>query len=424
MANNVPDYDVVVVGAGMAGLSAARRLVDSGLTVVVLEARDRIGGRLYTDPDFAGVPIELGAELLHGPDIETWALVRAAGVQTVAADRDRNLGPAMGVPGPPVVDFAVAELPHPNENGYDYLHRIGFPSEKWTESFVMWGIDTEDLPHQSARELFETGAFAEAAAKDISQTATGDLITYQDWRTLGGYRQIFAPLLSGVAITFDAVVRAISYAEHEVTVAYEKSGAPQRIHARTAIVTLPIGVLRAGDVEFSPQLPDSHQAAIDGLGAITAFHPVYEFAKPVIPADVTGLWDITKNPPSWWSSSRGHADYNGETVTGWATGDDARSLVALGHDKALATALLALRDMVDESALTPLRATFHDWDADPFTRGAYSYVRPGGHGARAALAEPVADTLYIAGEATDVPMVHGAFRSGHRAAGEVIDMLG
>lgn len=424
--------DVVVLGAGMAGIKAAHDLVQAGKSVVVLEARDRIGGRLFTDHSFTSVPVELGAELLHGPNIPTWELIRAVGAETVPANADRNVGPPMGVPGPSDFDFASAPEPYNDENAYDYLMRIGFTEDKWTESFWMWDIDTEPFKYQSAKSYYDSDAFAGTAEEDIGQTGTGDIFEFDDWRTLGGYDQIFEPLIGSLDIRLRSAVREVARNRDGVEVRFNNRpgrgngnayGRDETIQARACVVALPVGVLQR-DVTFSPALPDSHQAALRGLGMVTAFHPVFEFDRPVIPADVTGLWDTTQNPPSWWSSSRGYSQLTGEIITGWACGDNARELLDRGDDYALRESVKAIRHMVGDPSLTPIRSRVHNWSADPYARGAYTFIRPGGQGSKQALAASVSNQLFFAGEATRSGTVHGAFQSGQRAAKEALTVLG
>jgi monoamine oxidase len=179
------------------------------------------------------------------------------------------------------------------------------------------------------------------------------------------------------------------------------------------VATLPIRVLRAGDVVFDPPLPAAHRDAVDALDATDAVKLLMEFDRPVLPggAEIVSpdgglaFWPVSRLSPS-----------APEIVSVWAAGDAARALLALPEDERFAEGLRALGESVGQAPPAPVRRGTHDWTRDPYSRGAYLYVPPGAHDAPAALAAPVGGVLFLAGEATTGEnTVEGAYDSGYDA---------
>jgi monoamine oxidase len=188
------------------------------------------------------------------------------------------------------------------------------------------------------------------------------------------------------------------------------------VSGSAAIVTLPLGVLKAGGVRFSPPLPQAKRAAIDGLGLTAAVKLFYRFARPVLPPGADALSVEAGLPRFFWvSTPPGAPD---QVLTGWAVHAQARELLALGEEAALARGLATLQSVLGPVA--PVARRLSEWETDPFTRGAYSMTPAGAAGLRAALAEPAHGRLFWAGEATasdaEASTVHGAYTSGLRAA--------
>jgi len=193
--------------------------------------------------------------------------------------------------------------------------------------------------------------------------------------------------------------------------------------ADQAILTLPLGVLKAGGVRFIPELPQEKQQAIAQLGIADAVKLFYHFDTPVLPPGITELYVPGANPDEWWSSSRGHGVHY-EILTSLATGAKARELLALPPKQALAQGLETLRQALNRPDLTPSKSHLAHWRDDPYALGAYSKASVGASTARAVLARPVGGQLFFAGEHTAsnawAATVHGAYASGKRAAQEVL----
>ncbi|MBW4437792.1 MAG: FAD-dependent oxidoreductase [Pleurocapsa minor GSE-CHR-MK-17-07R] len=406
--------EVLVIGAGMAGLKAARDLQDAGLAVQVLEARDRIGGRIHTDRDFAPVPAEMGAELIHGLGAETWEIVRQQGIATRPVRRILMRGnkgrwqPLEEVSNGDR-DWELPVLPQDHESVQAYLSRLRVSPNEYPDLVHRLRIDTAELHEVSALEV---------AQQVSAQLEEGELEGDADFRVHGGYDQLVHALADGLHIHHGAQVELIDYSGLEVRV-YCTNGA--LFTAPRVILTLPVGVLQSRMVRFLPALPASRQAAVDALKMSDVVKLHVYFDAPVFPPGVDGMVDLDGTPPYWWNASSG-SGAQGELLVGWGAGDAARRLIALGPQDGLALALDQLRGVLGRADLKPAAARLHHWNADPFARGAYSFVPPGAHQARSVLSAPLEDRLFWAGEATDsrYGTVHGAYRSGARAAVEVL----
>ncbi|MFE3458425.1 flavin monoamine oxidase family protein [Nocardiopsis aegyptia] len=383
------EWDVAVIGAGVTGLSAARNLADHGLRVVVLEARDRIGGQLYTDHGFTSVPVELGAGLIHGAAASTWELVDWAGAETVRVRSEPRAVPGTSVDG--------AAPPRDDESAADYLRRLGVPEADWPPV----SEENEPLSRWSAAWMVERGEFDWWSAPRA------------DFRVVGGYDRLLAPLAYGLRIDLGRRVRAVRWSGGGVELAVSGPGGAERVRARRCVATLPIRVLRAADVAFDPPLPAAHRDAIAALDATDAVKLLMEFDRPVLPADADPLaWDGDLDV---WSVSR-LSPTAPEVVSVWAAGEAARALLALPEDDRFDAGLRALGEAAGQAPPDPVLRTTHDWTRDPHSRGAYLYVPPGAHDAPAALAAPVGGVLFFAGEATTGEnTVEGAYDSGYDA---------
>lgn len=404
--------DVLVIGAGIAGLKAAHDLQQNGLQVIVLEARDRVGGRIATDRSFAGIPIELGAELVHGTSAETWELIRAHQISTHA------LGPTAVRPGrrwqtasQAEEEFSLTDIPrrpHPDESLERYLLSLGLKPRDWPDEVRLLELDTEQASKWSAATVFDR--FAHALEHHLDQ---------RDFRVPVGYDQLPLALAKGLDICFNQIVSQIHWAGPDVHVV---TTTHQQYTAAKVIITLPLGVLKAGMVTFDPPLPAEKQSAVAALGICDIVKVFFHFERPVLPSGIDSILDERGIPPVWWRGSAGHAETSGQVLVGWAAGDHARQLINAGEEEALKIALQSVRRTLNEPRLQPKNEYLAQWNDDPFTLGAYTYTPPLAEDAQIRLAAPTDAKLFWAGEATDhlwFSTVHGAYRSGRRAASEV-----
>jgi polyamine oxidase len=385
-------WDVAVVGAGVAGLSAARNLADHGLSVIVLEARDRIGGQLYTDHGFSSVPVVLGAGLIHGWEAYTWELVEQTGARTL------RVRAGAGVPEP----IQTPEPPRDDEDAAAYLRRMGVPEDRWPPV----SIDNEALDRWSAVWMHEYGLF------DWWSTPR------ENFRVVGGYDSLLPPLSHDLDVRLEHTVRGVRWSGRGVVLDVSRPGEGNggatgnsiQVRADRCVLTLPIGVLKAGDVAFEPELPSGHRDAVDALDHTDALKLVYEFDRAVFPADEDALgWDEDSGFVFWCLSRE-----DPEVVVAWSAGEKARELLGMAPDQRFAAGLAALSESLGEELPEPVARTTHDWAADEFSRGAYLFVPPGAHDAPQALAVPLEGVLYFTGEpTTGENTVDGAYASGY-----------
>lgn len=420
------DADVIVVGAGAAGLAAARALHDAGRRVIVLEARDRIGGRVWTDHRFGPVPVERGAEFIHGEQADTWAWVARAGAQTelVARWSGRRLVQGNGaLVGPDVFerrpDLAVVFTLEERLAAY---HGPDISLAEWLDAQQFSSLAAHIADLRMAHSNCATPAtisVAELAHElRISDKGPGD------FHILDGYDHVLALIADGLDIRLGTPAIAIQWGEDgvEVNVQTSKpSNVPTfgRFSSRHAVVTLPLAVLQSGAVAFDPPLPGKQQQAIAALNMAPAMKLILRFEEPLWDRDMTFL--TARDPiPVWWTIRPG-----APLLTGFITGPRAARLAAAGPAGALEQGLAELTAIFGDAPRRLLADhLLVDWAADEWARGGYSSVPPGKHGMRALLAQP-AGALHFAGEATvfasNPATVHGALHSGERAAAEILN---
>jgi monoamine oxidase len=433
---NLDSFETVILGAGAAGLAAASTLATREGSVLVLEARDRVGGRIWTrtEPDHPW-PIELGAEFIHGEPEATFTLMRRFGV------------PAVDAQGPHWT-LARGRL-REREGTFRVLRRALLRSRPRLRSrdlsfeAFLDGIGPRQLPRE-ARELaralvegFDAADPARVSARSvIAEWADGGAVDAPQFRPFGGYGALLAPLVSSleqgdVRLQFNAVVRAVRWRKGSVEVEGIRLGEAFRVRARRAIVTLPLGVLQqpdgaTGAVRFEPPLGKERAlrqlAAGPVLKVILRFREAF-WEKAERGACRTGsFFHAPEAPfPTFWSA----LPVRVPLLVGWAGGPKAARLAGAGTERIVKEALASVRQMFGPGAgrARPESATVHDWQRDPFARGAYSYVLAGGGNARKVLAQPLEQTLYFAGEAADASgeagTVAGALLSGGAAADKI-----
>ena len=428
-------WDVIVVGAGVSGLSAARQLADAGKNVLVLEARDRIGGRMWTDRRAMPIPIERGCELIHGgPHVSTWQYVESQGLQTHMFTRYfRKVNAADNWQSRDVIGHfhfprglpAGLRLPLPapaaNQSAADYLGRLGLPPENWPINVHRLAIDSGPLYNQPAAAVLATlekcvrisldpSLFTPVPLPDPDDPARND----GDYKVIGGYDQILRPIATGLDVRLSSPVTRI---EHRAS-GVEVLAAGRTFRAKRCILALPAGVLRAGSVTFSPPLPESRQRMLASYRYLPVFKSLLEFDHPVLsfdgrPTDQSAIY--TLDPKSMWNASLGTAGYPGEIWVNWSTGDAAKRLWDLPEQQRFDASLQQVRAAAGDAGLNYRSAVIHDWKSDPFALGAYGYEDVPG------MTDPVGESLYFAGMQTH--SVHTSHDSGRACAREVLQSL-
>lgn len=400
--------EVLVIGAGAAGLAAAAELAQAGRAVLVVEARSRAGGRCDTRrlPGLA-VPVELGAEFIHGRPQATLELLREAGI--AALDTTRTQRVLLDGRLRAVDVFAEARKAMRRRPAKDLAFRAFLARQRLSSmtrvlaTMMVQGFDAADPGDASAQAIIEEW---------------GTAVTASHMRPLGGYGPLLESLVTkGVRMQLQTVVRAVRWSRGSVEVEGAFRGKPWRARAPRAVVTLPLGVLQSGAIRFTPRL----EKPLEKLASGPVIRVAMAFRSAFWEKDHPGVafFHSPRAPfPTFWTPLPMHAPL----LTAWAGGPKAARLTGSSERKLLHHALASVRAVL-KSEEEPQASLVHDWQADPYARGGYSYVRVGGTGAREELAAPLEETLYFAGEATDAEeagTVGGALASGMRAAREIL----
>lgn len=420
----------LVIGAGAAGLAAARTLQAANGSVTVLEARDRLGGRVHTDYDLASHPVEYGAEFLHGENIMTWDWVRRYRLATLPAFDDYQHQ---------FVYANQALLPFRQWSTIPGLEALalmaGSPLDERMASWVDAGKPDMSLAqflelHQiewspEVRRLvdhFLSGSYA--ANLDqlgvyglMEATYAGDGDRY--FRLQQGYSHLLEQFAAGLDIRYATPVTRISWSPSGVQV---QTDTGQTYTAQQVVITLPLALLQANAVKFEPPLPAAKLEAIQGLGVGHITKLILKFDQPWWPPELESC--LTPLDTQFWWRPGWQRPNEAPILTAFTGATGADTLGALGRDGAIQTGLQHLAQMFDRPLADRLvDARFVDWQADPYAQMAYSYVPVDGAGLRSQLAQPVDRALFFAGEATHptrAATVHGALESGSRAAQEIL----
>lgn len=430
--------EVVIIGAGAAGLAAAHTLKEAGLTVKLLEARDRAGGRVHSRRDFVdGEPFEMGAEFVHGLPASLWKLLSAHRLKASLVEGERLCfrGGALAGCGEGM-ERALAFLARSSAADEPVGRRIRRARASGELQPVQAELAASYVEGFYAAPLDKAGALPIAQMERASTKVDGALA----FRVLAGYdaviERLARPLLAG-ELVLNAVVRDIAWRRGEVLVRAEsRTGfSLEPFRARAALVTVSVGVLKArrgepAALRFSPEMREKRRvlASVE-MGSVVKL--VLRFREP--------FWRKVAQPlafvhsrstavpvPTWWTLAPREAPL----LVGWSAGPAAEAL-AFEPEAALLDAgvrslarLFSRRRAEIERALEGWRIA--DWLADPYARGAYAWYPVGSLETPTLLAEPVDATLFFAGEAThstEAGTVHGALETGERAARQILAAL-
>lgn len=419
--------DVLIIGAGAAGLMAANKLQEAGYKIEILEARNRIGGRIWTDCSH-GSPMELGAEFIHGKPQETLALLKTSHLKIVESccnDLFKNKE-----------DFVSTDF----GKMIHELHQQIDPHQKMSYATFLKTAQATPFQKKIARSYVENFHAAEpdfisTEAISAAEQASHKNGEEKNYRVAQGYDALINFLVTSLptsSIHLQHVVQEISWKPQHVTVTAATPTGEKKYYARQLLITVPLGILQAnqgetGAIRFYPELTSKKEA----LSHLKMGHVLKiliqckerfwekqgRFGVLVVPdAEICGWW--TQEPEK------------SNILTGWVGGPFATQAISWETPRLMEHVINSLATAFDKNKreLEPLieNITWHNWSHDPFSRGAYSY--PGIKGLQAArsLAEPIEETLFFAGEATDYQgnygTVHGALASGTRAAKQIMKL--
>jgi len=440
----VPPPRVIVIGAGMAGLAAAQRLKASGFEVKVLEARDRVGGRMYSATNATGTTLDLGASWIHGHQPQFEELV--TGMNLVQKNTDftamrfyNSSNQGMDVTESMWEDlklrladaFAWNALLYPDrtvQSVLDIMWATGnFPgyTREFVDNFTTAAFDTEfaatasKIPSRMFWELVPNLTYERAWESFLGSSEKDNTAFPQ------GFNQVTDRLKAGLDIQLNAEVTRIDYPANQSLVTVTTRSGAQHV-ANHVIVTVPIGVLKAGTITFVPPLPSQKLGAIQRMGSGLLNKVFLEFRSeeqfwssgPGQP-DVLGTSSPQRGAFSVWIDMK---EITGKPILmAYTSGDSARTIEGWDDDKTKSEALLRLRDTFPGNVPNPINIKVTRWNQDPFARGSYStFAQSTQLGDRAILRLPVANNkMLFAGEATvdsAFSQVTGAYASGIREA--------
>jgi monoamine oxidase len=414
---------IVVVGAGVAGLSAARALVDAGAEVVVVEGRDRVGGRVWTDRS-TGLPIDMGASWIHGVEGNPiTALAEGAGIRTHATTYE-NVH---------LYDDGGARVSNDDlEDAWEAWEELGDAAEELAEDLDedisvgdalqrALGGDALSPRERRIHDWFVRSLVTTAAGEDPARLSArfsddDDEFDGGDRLFPGGYHQIVELIANGLDVRTGQPVARVEVTDRGVAV-HTATGVHE---GERAVITLPLGVLQKGSVQFSPALPADKLAAIRSLAMGTLDKVALRFPRVFWPTAPDFLGYAASAPDAFPEFMNAHRFLGEPVLMAFCGGDAARSLEPRSDAEIVGRALAILRTIVGRAVPDPTHVTVSRWHGDPFSFGSYSYV-PVGADSRAydVLAAPVGDRLFFAGEATSRRYrgtVHGAYLSGLAAA--------
>lgn len=413
---------VIVVGAGASGWAASKKLLDAGITVLMLESRSRIGGRILTLHN-ARYPTDMGAEFVHEGALETFRVLE--GDDRILKVSEKHSGfwqnqrvEMSGFWNKVLPLLKQMKVQAPDRPVSDFVCEIGSQLSDFEKAMLV-----DYIEGFNAADVFDMSEAALVQESSMSGVGTNA-------RVVKGYDSLFDPFRSlqespKFELLLNCAVNNIDWKMGEAKVVSDLSGSPRTDYANAVVITVPTPIIASRKIDFYPALDHKVDAANRMcLGTVFSVKMNFKEQPWIAGADV----EFVHSPELTFGTRWLWGLYDSKSLTSWSGGHRAEKLEGRSRDEVIARALADLETSckVPKERLLNIVDTidFHDWTSDPHSQGAYSYVKVGGAGARERLAESVASTLFFAGEATmadgTAGTVHGALRSGYRAADEIL----
>ncbi len=417
---NAASTDVVVIGAGAAGISTARELTARGVSVTVIEASGRVGGRVWTETETFGVPYDVGAHWLHYREKNPFADYGIENGFDIYRAPDDGV---MYVGDREATDAEWRAYEKAETNAYKAISKAGRKGKDVSPASVMpdlgeWGTTAHMLigPYELAKD------FDHFSCKNWWTAEDGT-----DFYCREGFGTLFAHSAQDVPVSLNTTAQTIHWGGTGVQVDTDQG----TISARAVVVTVSMGVLKGGNIAFDPPLPERKQEAINVLTMGHYNHVALQFKENFFGTGEDGYYSY-KVEKEVDGVPHGFAALVDAAGTGIAYcdlgGDFARQMADAGAGASIDFVISELKKVFGSSVENALvEQAFYDWSFDPFTQGAYASAEPGGAWSRKELRKAEADRLWFAGEALsqdDWATVAGGHKSGKRTAKKVAKTLG
>ncbi|MFD6438403.1 FAD-dependent oxidoreductase [Peribacillus sp. NPDC060186] len=426
-----PKKNVVIIGAGISGLAAATHLFDKGMNVTVIEGRNRIGGRIWTDRSINNIPLDMGASWVHGiKGNPIYDLAKKNNIDTYITNYDSHW--IFNFNGDEISESEEIQLEQQSEKFVEFIEEIRYKlhQDKSLANCISQFIKEENLSkkeqlllnyyvsstieHEYAGSRYNLSALN----YDSDEKLPGEDIIFPN-----GYDQIIHLLMKDINIKLNERVYKINYEKDSVKV-YSNNNL---FSANYVIVTVPLGVLQKNDISFIPELPEQKRIAINklGMGILNKIYVKFPYAfwskKPHL------LGCVAEDKGQWGEFLNIYHYLNEPILLAMNAGDFGKTVENMQDKEIISELMIILIKIFGPSIPNPISWKITRWGKDHFSYGSYSFIKVGASVEDyKILSDSVNNKLFFAGEATvtDYPAtVHGAYLSGIREAKKILDII-